>query len=85
MKLVIHFLFLLLGLSSLSAQNISINADGAIPDASAILDLSDTTIRKKLSSKLPKYMLPNKIKKVETIPRNANGKIDRQGLLLEFS
>tara|TARA_X000000950_G_C13847482_1_gene633058 strand:- start:28 stop:1557 length:1530 start_codon:yes stop_codon:yes gene_type:complete len=49
------------------------------------IDLSDTIIRKKLSSKLPKYMLPNKIKKVEAIPRNANGKIDRQRLLLEFS
>jgi D-alanine--poly(phosphoribitol) ligase subunit 1 len=48
-------------------------------------DLSDTSIRQKLSSTLPKYMLPTKIKKVELIPRNANGKIDRQKLLLEFS
>ena len=41
--------------------------------------------RKKLSSKLPKYKLTNKIKTVEDITRNANGKIDRQRLLLEFS
>jgi D-alanine--poly(phosphoribitol) ligase subunit 1 len=48
-------------------------------------ELSDISIRQKLSSKLPKYMLPTKIKKVELIPRNANGKIDRQKLLLEFT
>ena len=48
-------------------------------------ELSDISIRQKLSSKLPKYMLPTKIKKVEIIPRNANGKIDRQKLLLEFT
>jgi acyl-coenzyme A synthetase/AMP-(fatty) acid ligase len=47
-------------------------------------ELSDTSIRLKLSSKLPKYMLPTKIKKVGLIPRNSNGKIDRQKLLLEF-
>ena len=48
-------------------------------------DLSDMSIRQKLSSKLPKYMFPTKMHRIESIPRNANGKIDRQKLLLEFS
>ena len=32
---------------------------------------------KELSLKLPKYMLPNVIKIVGSMPYNANGKIDR--------
>lgn len=39
---LLAFSFLLFTFNS-SAQNVSINADGAAPDASAILDLNDTT------------------------------------------
>jgi amino acid adenylation domain-containing protein len=47
--------------------------------------LTDIDIRLKLSQNLPKYMLPTKIRRVELIPRNSNGKIDRQKLLSEFA
>ena len=38
------------------------------------------TIRQGLAAVLPKYMLPTVFRQMETLPRNANGKIDRQGL-----
>lgn len=37
-------------------------------------------IRQQLSRFLPKYMLPTVFKKMEVLPRNPNGKIDRNGL-----
>ena len=46
-------------------------------------NLSDSDIRIQLSNLLPKYMLPTKFKRVDLIPRNVNGKIDRQKLLSE--
>ncbi len=36
--------------------------------------------RKYLNERLPTYMRPNKIERIEKIPLNANGKIDRQEL-----
>ncbi|HTR49090.1 MAG TPA: amino acid adenylation domain-containing protein [Kofleriaceae bacterium] len=39
------------------------------------------TIRQGLASVLPKYMLPTVFHQMETLPRNPNGKIDRQGLM----
>jgi len=38
------------------------------------------TIRQGLAAVLPKYMLPTVFRQMETLPRNPNGKIDRQGL-----
>ena len=35
---------------------------------------------KTLNHKLPKYMRPSSIKTVDTIPLNANGKLDRHSL-----
>ena len=42
--------------------------------------LDETTIRAALAAVLPAYMLPNRIVLVETLPKNANGKIDRASL-----
>jgi amino acid adenylation domain-containing protein len=39
-----------------------------------------STIRQGLASVLPKYMLPTVFHQLEALPRNPNGKIDRQGL-----
>jgi acyl-coenzyme A synthetase/AMP-(fatty) acid ligase len=39
-------------------------------------------IRQGLAAVLPKYMLPTVFRQMETLPRNPNGKIDRQGLSL---
>jgi acyl-coenzyme A synthetase/AMP-(fatty) acid ligase len=39
-----------------------------------------STIRQGLAGVLPKYMLPTVFKQMEALPRNANGKIDRNGL-----
>lgn len=42
--------------------------------------LSPGDIRQKLTDRLPKYMLPTVFHQLEALPRNANGKIDRQML-----
>ena len=41
-------------------------------------------LAKDLRKLLPKYMLPNLYEKLEALPYNANGKIDRQRLLKEY-
>jgi acyl-coenzyme A synthetase/AMP-(fatty) acid ligase len=42
-------------------------------------------LRNLLSASLPKYMLPTSIFKVDKLPRNPNGKIDRQKLYCEYA
>jgi D-alanine--poly(phosphoribitol) ligase subunit 1 len=39
-----------------------------------------STIRQGLAAVLPKYMLPTVFRQLQALPRNPNGKIDRQGL-----
>jgi amino acid adenylation domain-containing protein len=43
-------------------------------------DLSPVAIRQKLSQVFPKYMLPTVFHRMKELPRNPNGKIDRNGL-----
>lgn len=43
-------------------------------------DLSPAFLREKLSAFLPKYMLPTVFNRMDLLPRNPNGKIDRQKL-----
>ena len=43
-------------------------------------NVSEEEIRKKLSENLPEYMIPKSIKKLDFIPFNKNGKIDRKEL-----
>ena len=43
--------------------------------------LTTSDIRRQLKAHLPKYMLPTVCKRVEHMPKNANGKIDRMLLL----
>ena len=42
--------------------------------------VSGAAVRKTLSDKLPKYMIPERIIVVAQLAKNANGKIDRQGI-----
>jgi acyl-coenzyme A synthetase/AMP-(fatty) acid ligase len=42
--------------------------------------LSDATFRERLAAYLPKYMLPTRFNRLEQLPRNPNGKIDRHRL-----
>lgn len=44
-------------------------------------DLKEQRIRKDLKSKLPEYMLPDRILIFADLPKNQNGKVDRQALL----
>lgn len=44
-------------------------------------DLPPAFIRERLSARLPKYMLPTAFHRLDQIPLNANGKIDRQKLI----
>jgi len=41
-------------------------------------ELSAATIREQLAAYLPKYMLPTALQRIDQLPRNPNGKIDRQ-------
>jgi acyl-coenzyme A synthetase/AMP-(fatty) acid ligase len=43
-------------------------------------DINEVEVRKKLSLDLPKYMIPTKYIWLDELPRNANGKIDRNKL-----
>jgi len=44
-------------------------------------ELTAAFIRERLSVFLPKYMLPTVFNRMDSLPRNPNGKIDRQRLL----
>jgi D-alanine--poly(phosphoribitol) ligase subunit 1 len=46
--------------------------------------VAPATIRGKLTESLPSYMLPTAFHPMEELPRNPNGKIDRNGLLLSL-
>lgn len=50
----------------------------------AEVQVSPTVIRKKLSERLPSYMLPTRWQAYEMLPKNVNGKIDRKRLKEEF-
>ena len=43
-------------------------------------EVDETALRKLLSSKLPKYMVPNYFMRLETMPMTTSGKIDRKAL-----
>ena len=47
-------------------------------------EISPSTIRSQLSDRLPKYMLPSVFHQLESLPRNPNGKIDRQKLTANY-
>ena len=44
-------------------------------------EFSPAVIRERLGAFLPKYMLPTVFYRMEQLPRNPNGKIDRHNLL----
>lgn len=48
-------------------------------------DIDSGEIRRQLGQHIPKYMLPTVIRRVEQMPRNPNGKIDRLGLSTAFA
>jgi amino acid adenylation domain-containing protein len=54
----------------------------AICESKVDLDLGD--MRKFLSKDLPKYMIPTQIHRIDEIPMNSNGKIDRKLLSSRF-
>ncbi len=47
-------------------------------------EIESFNLARKLSSLLPKYMIPTRYEQLETMPHNANGKIDRQILKNKF-
>jgi amino acid adenylation domain-containing protein len=46
--------------------------------------LTPAGIRQRLTDRLPKYMLPTVFHQLDTLPRNPNGKIDRQALAISL-
>ena len=47
--------------------------------------LSDGELRERLAAFLPKYMLPTRFCRLDLLPRNPNGKIDRHRLATEHA
>lgn len=47
-------------------------------------DLDKAAVSKSLRQKLPRYMVPNKIFKLQTMPYTTNGKLDRVGLKEQY-
>ncbi len=47
----------------------------------ALGEITPATIRQHLLTRLPKYMLPTAFRHMPELPRNPNGKIDRNGLM----
>lgn len=45
-------------------------------------EITPSVLRQELSTLFPKYMLPQKFFSMDELPRNPNGKIDRNGLLV---
>ena len=48
-------------------------------------ELTDAALVTALRTRLPKYMLPNRLRQVAQMPYNANGKIDRVRLKEEYA
>ncbi|MDC2963861.1 amino acid adenylation domain-containing protein [Gammaproteobacteria bacterium] len=48
-------------------------------------NLNETKLRKDLSAQLPKYMMPQEFKQMRALLKNANGKVDRAGLLKRYT
>ncbi len=42
--------------------------------------LGDTELKREIARKLPEYMIPHRIHWMESLPKNANGKLDRKAL-----
>lgn len=51
----------------------------------SIVDISVAEFRKKIGTALPSYMIPNKYVRLQLLPRNTNGKVDRLALKDGFS
>ena len=49
-----------------------------------MLQVTVEELRKWLSEKLPKYQLPSRLESVESIPRNAMGKVNKKQLRKDF-
>ncbi len=49
-----------------------------VPESDA--EITPSNLRQKVSQNLPNYMLPSRWKVFDTLPKNANGKIDRRAL-----
>ena len=48
------------------------------------LSYKENEIRKNLAKELPKYMMPRELKKMEQMPLNSNGKINRKFLAKKY-
>jgi acyl-coenzyme A synthetase/AMP-(fatty) acid ligase len=58
--------------------------DGAMSDIIGVIaasDIDEDAMREGLRSRLPSYMLPRRIIKLDSMPLNASGKIDRNAIV----
>lgn len=56
------------------------SASGIVAFISGRIGTDDPTLRAQIKKRLPSYMVPSSIRQIDSIPLNANGKIDRKAL-----
>ncbi|MEM7222519.1 MAG: amino acid adenylation domain-containing protein [Pseudomonadota bacterium] len=56
------------------------SADGIVAFVSGDATRDEEVIIQRCRDRLPEYMVPRKVRFIEELPRNSNGKIDRRGL-----
>jgi non-ribosomal peptide synthetase component F len=52
----------------------------ALSYISASPSVDETTVRRRLAAQLPKYMVPERVRRLDTMPLTPNGKVDRLAL-----
>ena len=70
--------------SDLVAAVVRSSESGAMSDIIGVItgsDINEETMREALHSRLPSYMLPRRIIKLDSMPLNVSGKIDRNAIV----
>jgi len=58
------------------------SADGIVAFVSGQMGVDDPEVRALIKSRLPSYMVPSTIHQVDSLPLNANGKVNRNQLII---
>ena len=62
-----------------------VKENGAPVARVVVTPLTAVTLRQALAAVLPAYMLPARWRRLDALPKNANGKIDRPALRATFA
>jgi len=57
------------------------SANGIVAFVSGQTGIDDPDVKSRIKSRLPSYMVPSTIHRMESLPLNANGKVNRKELV----